>query len=293
MNARPITMLLAVLLFAAAPAFAQHAHHPAPPPEEPTEEPAEAEPAVDHAAMGHAPASTHTPVPAPTDADRAAAVKPAGGHAAHGNSIHSYVLFDRLEASRDDGESAASWEIEGWVGGDIDRLWLRSEGEHAHGDVEGADIELLYGRSVTPWWDVVAGVRHDFGEAPSQTFAAFGVQGLTPYKIELAATAYVGASGQTALHVEAEYDTLLSNRLILQWVAEAEAFGQRDARRGIGAGLNTVEAGLRLRYEIRREFAPYVGVAWERRFGDAADWRRAEGGDVQDVRVVAGLRFWF
>jgi copper resistance protein B len=146
---------------------------------------------------------------------------------------------------------------------------------------------------VTPWWDVVAGVRHDFGHGPSQTFAAFGVQGLAPYKFEFAATAYVGSGGQTGLALEAEYDTLLTHRLILQWVAEAQAYGESDRRRDRGAGLDTVELGARLRYEIRREFAPYVGVVRARRFGDAADWRRAAGEDVDDVRVVAGVRFWF
>jgi copper resistance protein B len=140
---------------------------------------------------------------------------------------------------------------------------------------------------------MVAGVRHDFGEAPSQTMAAFGVQGLSPYKFEVAATAYLGASGQSALRLEAEYDTLLTNRLILQWVAEAEVWGRRDERREIGAGLNTIEAGLRLRYEIRREFAPYVGLIWERRFGEAADFSRVNGNDPSDVRVVAGIRLWF
>ena len=238
-------------------------------------------------------AAPRTPIPVLTDADRAAAVRPAGGHAAHDDGPHRFVLFDRLEAGRDGGHSATAWELEAWHGTDVQRLWLRSEGERAGGRTHHADVELLYGRSVSPWWDVVGGVRHDFGEAPSATWAAFGVQGMTPYKIELAATAYVGGGGNTGLRVEAEYDTLLTNRLILQWVAEADAYGERDAARRIGRGLNAVEAGVRLRYEIRREFAPYAGIAWERAYGDVADWRRADGEDVDDVRFVAGVRFWF
>ena len=254
--------------------------------------------ATDHAGMHHAPAATGgvmptTPIPELTAADRAAAVRPAAGHPAHDNKVHQYVLIDRLEAGWSDGENSQGWEVQAWRGTDLNRLWLRSEGERAGGRTEGADVELLYGRSVSPWWDVVAGVRHEFGEAPSQTMAAFGVQGLAPYKYEFSATAYVGSSGQTALDLEAEYDTLLTNRLILQWTAEAEFWGRDDERRGIGSGLNSVEAGMRLRYEIRRQLAPYIGVVWERRFGDAADAVRADGHDVSETRVVAGLRFWF
>ena len=249
---------------------------------------------VDHAAMGHGmPASPRTPIPPVTAADRAAAVRPQGGHPAHDNGVFQFVLLDRLESAWSDGERSQAWEVEAWRGTDLNRLWLRSEGERAHGDTEQANVELLYGRSVTPWWDVVAGVRHDFGEGPSQTMAAFGVQGLAPYKFEVAATAYLGQSGQSALNLGAEYDTLLTNRLILQWNAEAEFWGRDDAERGIGSGLNSIEAGLRLRYEIRREFAPYVGVVWERRFGDAADAVELEGGDASGARVVAGVRFWF
>jgi copper resistance protein B len=154
-------------------------------------------------------------------------------------------------------------------------------------------FEALYSRSVARWWDVVAGVRQDFGQGPSQTFAAIGVIGLAPYKFDLEATAYIGESGQTAARFEAEYDTLLTNRLILQWLVEADLYGKDDARRGIGSGLSTVEAGLRLRYEFTRKFAPYIGVVRERAYGTTADFRREEGDDIDDTRFVAGLRIWF
>ena len=266
----------------------QHAQHaePATP-----AEPVDHSQHGDHA--GHTNAPSTTPVPEPTDADRAAALRPASGHAAHDHGLHRFVLFDRLEAGRADGHDSTAWALHAWFGTDTDRLWIRSEGERTGSTTERADVELLYGRGVTPWWDVVAGVRQDFGAGPSQTLAAFGMQGMTPYKIEAAITGYVGEGGQTALRAEAEYDTLLGERLILQWLAEAEAYGRRDDRRGIGAGLNSFEAGVRLRYEFRREFAPYVGVAWERVYGDVADARRAEGDDIDELRFVAGVRFWF
>lgn len=251
---------------------------------------------MDHAAMGHAtPRAADepiTPIPVLTDADRAAAVPPAHGHL-HGDGIHSYVAFNRLEGFDTDGGTGMVWEGMAWVGGDLNKLWLRSEGERVGGHTESADLEVLYGRAIAPWWDLVAGVRHDFKPGESQDFLAVGVQGLAPYKFEVAATGYLGQSGQTALQVEVEYETLLTNRLILQPLVEAEFHGKNDARRGVGSGLSTAEAGLRLRYEFTRKFAPYIGIVHERSFGRTADFRRAAGESASDTRVVAGVRIWF
>lgn len=261
--------------------------------------------AIDHAAMGHAmadpdlPASAPplTPIPPVTPADRAAAFPDVAGHAVHGTSIHYFALVDRLETWDADAGAAFAWEGLGWVGNDLDRMWVRTEGESVDGALESADIEVFYGRAVARWWDAVVGIRHEFGQGdgnrPSRTFAAIGVIGVAPYKFEVEATAYFGQGGQTGASVEVEYETLLTNRLILQWSAEAEAWSENDPSRGIGAGLSTVEAGLRLRYEITRRFAPYIGVAWERAYGDTAQLRRADGHGVEDTRVVVGLRTWF
>jgi copper resistance protein B len=253
---------------------------------------------IDHAAMGHgleptAPLQPRTPIPVVTDADRAAATPPPGGHPAHDNGTQQYVLLDRLEGWDADPGTGAAWALQGWWGTDLDRLWLRSEGERVDGRTEGADVEVLYGRSIARWWDVVAGVRHDFDPGRSQDFAAIGVMGLAPYLFEVQATAYLGQSGRTAARIEVEYEMLLTNRLILQPMVEADFHGRNDERRGIGSGLSTAEAGLRLRYEINRQFAPYVGIVRERAFGRTADFRRAEGEDPSDTRVVAGFRVWF
>ncbi len=251
---------------------------------------------MDHAAMpsmSMAPTEPVTPIPVLTDADRAAAVAPAGGHAAHDNTIQSFTLIDRLETWNAEEGSGLEWEGQAWIGTDLNRLWLRSEGERTDGRTESASLEALYGRSVSPWWDVAAGVRHDFTPGGSQDFVAIGVMGLAPYKFEVAATTYLGSSGQTAARIEAEYETLLTNRLILQPLVELNFYGKDDPGRGIGSGLSTVEAGLRLRYEFTRRFAPYIGVVRERAFGGTADFRRAEGEDIDDTRIVAGLRIWF
>ncbi len=252
-----------------------------------------------------------TPIPPITEADRIAAQGPGshGGmhadgthesdmHAAHGDNAHdrriySFLLFDRLETWDAAPGSGEAWEVAGWVGRDIDKLRVRSEGERTHGHTESADLELLYSRAIAPWWDLTAGVRHDFAPGKSQDWAAIGVIGMAPYKFEVEATAYVGASGRTALRAEAEYSLLLTDRLILQPLVEAEWHGRSDAARGVGAGLGKVETGLRLRYEIRREFAPYVGIVHERSFGRSADFQREEGEDTRDTRVVFGVRMWF
>jgi len=244
--------------------------------------------------MPAAPNVPVTPIPVLTDADRAAARPPQdGSHPAHDNSINSYTRFDRLEVSNANPGATLEWDGRSWIGTDLNRVWLRSEGERTNGVTQAADVELLYGRSVATWWDVVIGGRHDFKPGASQDFAAIGLIGTAPYKIEVQATGYIGQGGQTSARVEAEYETLLTNRLVLQPLVEANFFGKDDARRGIGSGLSTIEAGLRLRYEITRRFAPYIGVVREHAFGRTAELRRADGDDTGDTRFVAGLRVWF
>lgn len=251
---------------------------------------------MDHSQMGHAspaPTQPRTPIPEVTDADRKAAIAPDHAHPVHDNGIKSYVLFNRLETWDADPGTGLGWEGQAWIGTDLDRIWLRSEGERSDGQTESADLEVLYGRSVSTWWDVVAGVRHDFKPGASQNFAAIGVQGLAPMKFEMSATAYLGEGGQTAANVEAEYELLLTNRWILQPLVEVTAYGKNDPLRGIGSGLSTAEAGLRLRYEFTRRFAPYIGVVYERAFGNTADMRREHAESFEDTRLVIGLRTWF
>jgi copper resistance protein B len=231
-------------------------------------------------------------VPAPPAATPAAAgAQPSmASHAMHDDAVYGYLLFDHLEA----GAGVQAWKAQAWLGTDLHRLWLRSEGERdGDGGLDHADVELLYGHPVSPWWDLLAGVRHDTGAGGTRDFLAVGVQGLAPYKIEVAATAYLGESGRTAARLELEYETRLTGRLILQPSIEANLHGRDDPRRGLGAGLSTLESGLRLRYEFTRRFAPYVGVVREHAFGRTADLRRANGRPAADTRVVAGLRTWF
>jgi len=254
--------------------------------------------AMDHSTMGHGKAesptaTSRTPIPVLTDADRQAAFPPLEGHKMDDSGLNSFFLLDQLEYQDANEGSTLAWDASGWVGGDINRLWIRSEGERTNGVTEDAELQLLYGRSVSPWWDVVAGVRQDFKPEDPQTWAAFGIQGMALYDFEAEATAFIGENGQTAARLEGEYDILLTNRLILQPTAEANFYGKNDPERGVGSGLANTEVGLRLRYEIIRQFAPYIGVTWSRSYGKTADFIRDEGGDVDEARFVAGIRMWF
>ena len=235
---------------------------------------------------------SRTPIPALTDADRAAVYNAPGGHQVHDSGVNSMLLINQLEWQGGDG-NAQSWDIKGWVGGDIDRLWLRSEGERSAGRTESAEAQALWGHAIGPWWDVVGGVRQDFKPGASQSWAAFGLQGMALYNFEAEATLFVGESGHTAARLEGDYDILLTNRLILQPTAELNFYAQNDPQRGVGSGLAESELGLRLRYEVRRELAPYVGLSWNRTYGQTAQYARDEGEDVNQLHWVVGVRLWF
>lgn len=257
-------------------------------------------PGMDHSAMQSmddgmmqpaAPSESRTPIAPVTDADRAAVFTSPGGHQVHDSVINSYFLADKLEWQNADDGSALAWDLSGWIGGDTDRLWLRSEGERNNGKTEDAEIQALWGHAISPWWDVVGGVRQDLKPGAPQTWAAFGVQGMALYNFEAEATAFLGEGGQSAVRLEGDYDILLTNRLILQPLLEATLAARDEPAHGIGSGLNQVEAGLRLRYEISRRFAPYIGITHERLFGAAAD--HADADHVRATRWVAGVRMWF
>ena len=240
-----------------------------------------------------APTQSRTPIPVLTEADRKAAFFDSPGHMIHDKSINSFFLVDRLEWQDAKNGNAFNWDFKGWIGGDIDRLWLRSEGEREKGRLKEAEVEALWGHSISPWWDLVGGLRQDFKPGSPQTWGAFGIQGLALYNFDAEATFYVGERGQTAARLKGEYDILMTNRLILQPTAEVNFYGKNDKDRGVGSGLSTTKLGVRLRYELRREFAPYVGVTWNRAYGSTADYARAHDESRNEIRVLAGVRIWF
>ena len=157
------------------------------------------------------------------------------------------------------------------------------------------DLELfgLYSRAVSPYWNLQAGVRYDVKPDPSRTYAVIGVEGLAPYWFEITAAAFLSNKGEVRGRIEGYYDQRITQKLILQPRFEANLSAQSIPELGVGAGLTNLELGARLRYEIKREFAPYIGVSWTNKFGGTADMARSEGERTEDFAVVAGLRFWF
>jgi len=252
--------------------------------------------AMDHSQMpgmqAPAPTQSRTPIPVLSEADRAAVYQGPSGHI-HGPSLNSFLLVDQLEWQDAERGASLAWELEGWVGGDRDRLWLRSEGQRTRGVTEHAELQALWGHAISPWWDLVGGVRQDFKPGAPQTWAALGVQGMALYNFESQVTAYLGEGGQAALRLKGDYDLLLTQRLILQPSAEVNLYSRNDRQRDQGAGLADSELGLRLRYELRREFAPYIGVTWSRSYGRSADYAREADEPEHQPRLVLGLRLWF
>lgn len=203
------------------------------------------------------------------------------------------LLIDRLESFAGQGGHGQSWEADGWYGNATDKLGFRSEGERDGGRPRDGDAELFWRHAIAPFWDAQVGARSDLGDGPSRQWAAFGVQGLAPYWFELEATAYVGDGGRSAARLRADYELLFTQRLILQPELEVNAYGKADPRRRLGRGIARIDAGLRLRYEITRRIAPYVGVAWEHLGGGTAAMARDDGRRITDRRWVAGVRVWF
>ena len=202
------------------------------------------------------------------------------------------LVADQLEWREGEGASGPAWDVQGWYGSDYNKLWLKTEGLRLADNTVDARAELLWDRIFSPWWSAQAGVRHDFGEGPARNWLALGVAGLAPYFFVIEATGYVGDAGRTAGRFRVAYDLLLTQRIILQPEFELNAYGKDDPERDIGAGFSDLQLGLRLRYEIRRECAPYLGVAWLQRLGKTAELVRASGQDPSVVQFLAGIRFW-
>jgi len=209
-------------------------------------------------------------------------------------SSWTFVGADRLEMQARDAGGTLLWDAEAWTGGNLNRLWLRTEGEHVSGSgTEEAELRVLYGRAIAPFWDLQVGLRHDPEPGPSRSFAMVALNGFAPLAFDVNAAAFVSEDGDASARLELEYDLLLTQRWILQPRVEVDiAFADVPAN-AVFAGANSLEAGLRLRYLVRPELTPYAGVEYLRALGDAADAARATGADAGELTWVAGLSFWF
>ena len=203
------------------------------------------------------------------------------------------LMVDRLEAVRGKDSSWRLYDFKAMYGRDYNRIVLKAEGEIANDSLMEANTQLLWSHAIDTYWNSELGLRYDSGEGKNQSWLAMGVQGLAPYWFEVGATAYLGDGGRSAVGLSAEYELLFTQKLILQPRIEATLYGKDDPERGLGSGFSSAVAGLRLRYEIKREFAPYVGIEWAGMYGGTADYARAAAVRATDARWVAGLRFRF
>ncbi len=287
-----------------APAAGPHAGHAMPAPEP-------AQPVDPHA--GHDMGATGEQRPAPPVAPPPPGALSGPAHAAdaaygqeamaeareglrmeHGSMRTYKVLIDQLEARIRKGRDGYFLNAEAWYGGDINKLWLKTEVEGEAGrSPEQAELQALWSHAIDPWWNLQAGVRYDVRPDPERAYLVLGIEGLAPYWVELDAAAFVSEKGDVSARFEAETDQRLTRKLILQPRIELDLAAQDVPEIGIGAGLSSAEAGLRLRYEFVPEFAPYVGVAYERAFGDTADYRRAAGERRGGLSLLVGVRSWF
>jgi len=257
---------------------------------------------MDHSAHGEMgeDIGSEPPPPAPTDhpADAIfgeAAMRPSRDQlqVEHGGSSTWMVLIDQAEWSARDGEDGFAWSGEAWFGGDDSRLVVKSEGEGSDGDLEAAEVQLLYSRAISPYFDLQAGLRQDLQDGPKRSYAAVGFEGLAPYWFETEGAVFLSNKGEAFARVEGSYDLRLTQRLILQPRAEMNFSVQDVPELELGSGVTDLELGLRLRYQVTREFSPYVGVTLGRKFGGTADYAKAAGDDDSETSVVIGVRTWF
>ncbi len=207
---------------------------------------------------------------------------------------HSFwsILGDRLEYN--EGSEAAVFDLQGWYGTTYNRFAIKTEGDYADGALEESSTDLLWDRAMNAYFNTQLGIRLDQShEGKNRQWLAAGVQGLAPYWFEIDLTAYMSDNGRTSLTAEAEYELMITQRLILQPRAELSFYGKDDPENGIGKGLSDVSLGLRLRYEFSRQFAPYIGVEWSASYGNTAEFLQEEGLDTSDTEIVAGVRFWY
>jgi copper resistance protein B len=319
------TLFAVAILIMASPVFAQSHHHDTPgeiapedsKPDDQTESKSHHEPQ----ATPEEPADPHAghDMPGPTGSvtSQAAGTEPPPAPPAD-NAADRLFSIDEMDSARDQlrrehgGSRVAMlflnlaeyqvrsqsdgyrWDGEGWFGGDVNRIVVKSEGEGTVDDsVDDAEIQALYSRAISPYFDLQGGVRYDLEPNPSRTYGTIGFEGLAPYWFEVEGALFLSERADLLARLEGYYDQPITQRLIVQPRAEFNFAAQDVRENGIGSGLSDVELGLRLRYEIRREFAPYLGVSWLRKVGDTATFARREGERVSSTSFVLGMRVWF
>jgi copper resistance protein B len=236
------------------------------------------------------PAAAETPAP---NSEPALGMEPGAMQPVMDQTIFAHAIFNQLEGRWNGTNPEFRWDGQGWIGTDYDKLWIKSEGTFSKGALDDGQQQFLYSRAVTTYFDLQGGLRSDLDSRPTRNWGAFGFQGLAPYFFDLGVTGFVSGEGHLAGKLEASYDLLLAQRLILQPQIELNVYSKSDLARLVGAGFSDIDTGLRLRYEFDRKFAPYIGVVYQGKFGQTANFARQAGGSTSDVRFVFGIRTWF
>ncbi len=201
-------------------------------------------------------------------------------------------MLDKLETTDADGSSPLNWELDAWLGQDLNKLWLKSTGERIDGSAEQSN-ELLFSRAVSPFWDIQIGWQQDKADGETRDYISMGAQGLAPYLFDTSVSLLIGENDQVGLAAQFEYELMLTQRWELSPEIEVDIWSQDDDAIGVGSGLSQIELGLRLSYAFWREFAPYIGVSWSKSFGNTAEFAQAEGEGSESTQYVAGVRLWF
>lgn len=205
----------------------------------------------------------------------------------------SKFTIDQFETRIGDGANPTVFEGSAWFGKDLNKFYIKTEIEHHDGETEEAEFQFLYSRAFKPNWDFQIGWRRDQKPEPTRDWLAVGFKGVAPYYIEIDTALFIGDEGRTAFRIEAEYEVMFTQKLVLIPEIEANFHGKTDVATEVGSGLSDVEIGLRLRYHLKRELAPYIGVVWTKKFGRTADFATAAGDDTSDTRFVIGIHAWF
>jgi len=255
------------------------------------EKPKRAMPKMDHSKMDHSKMAMPA-IPVSDGSMDKDVPYPYEVHKMEDDPVLTKFNLEQLEVHDADGSNPITWEAEAWVGKDINKLWFKTEGERTNGETEEFELQALYSRAIDPYWDFQVGARKDF-KPESRNWGVLGLKGVAPYYFETDVALFVGESGRSALRVQSEYELMLSQKTALSPEIELNFHGKDDEAIGVGSGLSDISLGLRLRHEFKREFAPYVGIEWTKKFGNTADFARDEGEDVSDTQLVLGIKAWF
>jgi copper resistance protein B len=207
--------------------------------------------------------------------------------------IVTKVMIDQMETRVTDGDDPFVFEGQAWIGKDLNKFVIKADLEQVNGETEELELQALYSKAIAVYWDFQVGVRQDIKPTPSRNWLAIGFQGLAPYWFEIDTTLFIGESNQVGLRVSAEYEWMFTQRWVLSPEIEANFYSKDDVMMGEGSGLADTQVGLRLRYEIKREFAPYIGINWNKKYANTATFAKNNGEKVSDTQFVVGLRAWF